>query len=377
MIKVSRGCLGEEELAEVKEAFAYGYFGLAAKVTEFEAALSRILQAEHVVATNNGTCALHLALDALGVGPGSEVILPSLTFVACFQAVSLTGATPVACDVHDDNLLMDVADVERRLTPRTRVLMPVHYASNPCDMDAIHALARRHKLRVVEDAAHALGSTYKGKPIGSSGDIACFSFDSIKNITCGEGGAVVCQDADLANRMRQKRLLGMDRKGQTSTAWKERGWQFDVRAQGFRYHMSNINAAIGLAQLRKLDAFIARRRAICKRYHHALSGVPGIRLLNVNYDEVAPHIFVIRVLSNQRDELMHYLKERDIETGINYIPNHLHTFYRKEGLSLPVTELAYQEILTLPLHCELSDTDVGLVIDQVLSFLKAAAGSSR
>lgn len=371
MIKVARGCLGREELAEVEAAFAYGYFGMAAKVTEFEAELARYLQATHVIATNNGTDALHLAIDALGIGSGDEVIVPSLTFVASFQAVSATGATPVACDVRQDDLLMDVQDVMRRITPRTKAIMPVHYASNPCDMDALLDLGKHRNIRIIEDAAHALGSDYKGRRIGSFGDVACFSFDSIKNITCGEGGAVACRDAGLAEVMRRKRLLGMERKSHASTSWKERSWKFDVATQGYRYHMSNINAAIGLAQMRKLDGFIARRRQICKRYDAAFAQCPGLRLLSVNYDEVAPHIYVVRVLKDRRDALMDYLKQRNIETGINYVPNHLHSFYAQEGLSLPVTEQAYAEILTLPLHCGLSDEDVGLVIAETLSFLDA------
>jgi len=365
MIKVSRGCLGEAELAAVKEAFDYGYFGLAAKVAEFEQALAAYLGAPYVVATNTGTSALHLALDAAGIGPGDEVIVPSLTYVACFQAISSTGARPVACDVHPDTLLMDVADARRRLTPRTRAVMPVHYAGNPCDMDALEALAEGRNIRIIEDAAHALGSTYRGRRIGG-GDIACFSFDSIKNVTCGEGGAVCCRDEGLAEIMRQKRLLGVDRQTQAAASWKERDWHYEVRTQGYRYHMSNINAAIGLVQLGRLDEFIARRRQICRRYDEAFYRVSGIETLKIDYNQVAPHIYVIRARNGGRDRLMAYLKEQDIETGINYIPNHLQPFYAAEGVTLPETEAAYGEILTLPLHCGLSDADVGRVIGAVI-----------
>ena len=369
MIKVSRGCLGEEELAEVKEAFDYGYFGLAYKVVEFEEELKKYLGAEHVIATNTGTSALHLALDALGIGDGDEVIAPSLTFVSSFQAISATGAIAVACDVYPDTLLMDVDDVQRKISPKTRAIMPVHYAGNPCDMDALLKIGEEHNIRVVEDAAHALGSYYKGKKIGSFGDVSCFSFDSIKNITCGEGGAIVCQEPKLADILRQKRLLGIDRKSHASS-WKERSWFYEVKTQGFRYHMSNINAAIGLAQLKKIDSFISRRREICRRYDSAFREIPAISCLRINYDEVAPHIYVIRVKDGKRDKLMAYLKELDIETGINYIPNHLHPFYANKAISLPETEKAYQEILALPLHCGLSDQDVDKVIQGVIEGLK-------
>jgi dTDP-4-amino-4,6-dideoxygalactose transaminase len=369
MIKVSRGCLGEAELAAVREAFDYGYFGLAGKVVAFEQALAAYLGAPHVVATNTGTSALHLALDAAGIGPGDEVIVPSLTYVACFQAISATGARPVACDVHPDSLLMDIADVRRRLTPRTRAVMPVHYAGNPCDLDALATLAKEKNLRIIEDAAHALGSTYRGKHVGG-GDIACFSFDSIKNITCGEGGAVCCRNAKLAELMRQKRLLGVDRKNQANASWKERSWHYQVRTQGYRYHMSNINAAIGLVQLGKLPEFIARRREICRRYDAAFAKIKPVETLKINYDQVAPHIYVIRVRNGRRDRLMAYLKEKDIETGINYIPNHLQPFYADKTAKLPETEKAYGEILTLPLHCGLSDADVEAVIGGVIAGLE-------
>ncbi len=369
MIKVSRGCLGEEELAEVKEAFDYGYFGLAAKVLEFEEKLKEYLGAKYVVATNTGTSALHLALDVLGIGGGDEVITPSLTFVGSFQAVSATGATPVSCEIYPATLLMDIDDVRRRITTRTKAIMPVHYAGNPCNMDALMRIGEEYNIRIVEDAAHALGSYYQGRKIGSFGDITCFSFDSIKNITCGEGGAIVCHDMELADRLRQKRLLGIDRKSHTSS-WKERSWFYEVRTQGFRYHMSNINAAIGLAQLKKIDSFISRRREVCRRYDSAFKEIPAISCLQINYDEVAPHIYVIRVKDGRRDGLMAYLKNLDIETGIHYIPNHLHHFYANKAISLPETEKAYQEILTLPLHFGLSDDDVARVIQGVIKGLE-------
>lgn len=370
MIKVSRGCLGEEELAEVKEAFDYGYFGLEYKVFKFEEELKKYLGAQYVTTTNTGTSALHLALDALGIGKGSEVITPSLTFIGAFQAISATGATPVPVDIYPDTLLIDIDDVRRKITTRTRAIMPVHYAGNPCNMDALIKIGDEYNIRIVEDAAHALGSYYKGKKIGSFGDIVCFSFDSIKNITCGEGGAVICHQTELADILRQKRSCGIERKHQAASTWKERTPYYEVKTQGFRYHMSNINAAIGLAQLKKIDSFISRRREICRRYDSAFREVPRINCLPINYDEVAPHIYVVRVKDGRRDSLMDYLKNLDIETGINYIPNHLHTFYANKAVSLPETEKAYREILTLPLHFGLSDDDVVMVIQGVIEGVK-------
>jgi perosamine synthetase len=373
MIKVSKGCLGKEELAEVREAFDYGYFGMAYKVLEFEEALRNYLGAKYVITTNNCTSALHIAVDALGIGKGDEVITPSLTFVGAFQAISATGATPVPVDIYPDTLLIDIEDVKRKITPRTKAIMPVHYTGNPCDIDALTKIAGEYKLRIIEDAAHAFGSYYKGRKIGSFGDIVCFSFDSIKNITCGEGGAVICHEPALADILGQKRLCGMKRLNQASAEWKERAPVYEVNTQGYRYHMSNINAGIGLAQLKKIDSFIARRREICRRYDSAFKKVSDIACLLINYDNVAPHIYVIRVKNGRRDGLMEYLKNLDIETGINYMPNHLHNFFARKKVSLPETEKAYQEILTIPLHCGLSDDDVNKVIQGVTEGLKKLA----
>lgn len=370
MIKVSKGCLGDDELAGVRQVFEAGYFGHSATVLEFEQALKQYLGAEHVVATSTGTSGLHLAMDALGVGKGDEVIVPSLTFVASFQAIAATGATPVPCDVEPDTLLIDLKDAARRITPRTKAMMPVHYVGNPCDIDALLQMAKDHGIRIVEDAAHAFGSTYKGRKIGSFGDIVCFSFDSIKNITCGEGGAIVCRQEPFADLLRRKRTLGIDRHVNREAAEKNRPWCFEVSTNGFRYHMSSINAAIGLAQLKKADGYIARRRHICHRYDAAFCGVAGLQPLRVDYNEAAPHIYVIRVQNGRRDALMQFLKDREIETGINYVPNHLHPFFRSAGASLPETERAYREILTLPLHCGLSDRDVETVIGRVLAFFR-------
>jgi len=367
-IKLARGSLGKEELEEVRSAFEYGYFGLAAKVDEFEKQLKLFLGAKHVVATNTGTSALHLAMDCIGIGSEDEVIVPSLTFAASFQAISATGATPVPCEVSPDTLLLDLKDVKSNITEKTKAIMPVHYAGNPCDMDSLLAIKKQHGIRIIEDAAHAFASTYKGNMIGSFGDIACFSFDSIKNMTCGEGGAIAFSDPSLGPILRKKRLLGIDRESQTTTSWKERNWFYDVSTQGFRYHMSNINAAIGLAQIKKVGAFIARRREICLQYDSAFKDLTGMRFLPIDYTTTAPHIYVILISDKKREALMQFLKNKDIESGIPYIPNHLHSFYKQDNHKLPVTEKVFDEILALPLHTELSNANIEHVITCTIEF---------
>jgi perosamine synthetase len=365
MIKVSRGCLGAEELDAVRRAFEYGYFGHAANVMAFEDVLKNYLGASHVIAVASGTAALHLALEALGIGPGDEVILPSLTFVASFQAVSATGAKPVACDVDPKTLLLDLDDVQKKVTPRTKAVMPVHYAGNPCDLDGLLRLKKETGIRIVEDAAHAFGSTYKGRKIGGIGDVACFSFDSVKNITCGEGGAVVCSDPILAAKVREKRLLGIDRREGLNEG---KRWLYEISTRGYRYHMGNINAAIGLEQLKKVDAFVARRRAIARRYDAAFREESGLVPLPLDYQTVAPHIYVLRVKGGRRDALMAHLDGEGVETTIHYIPNHRQPLYAEPADAFPVTEAAYGELLSLPLHCGLTDADVDTVIRSVSDF---------
>ena len=369
MIRVSQPVVGDEELAAVKVALERGYYGHAEKVLEFEDRLRNYLNAPEVVCVVNGTAALHLSCDALGLGPGDEVLVPSITYVASFQAIAATGATPVACDVEGHTLLIDLEDARQRITAQTKAIMPVHYAGNAANMEDVHLLAEEYGLRVVEDAAHAFGSTLHGKKVGSFGDISCFSFDSIKTITCGEGGAIVSKDSDLAELIRQKRQLGIDRKSHPSASWRDRSRGYDVSTQGFRYHMGNINASIGLVQLGKVNEFITRRREICKRYDAAFRDVDGLRTLCMDYDEVAPHIYVIRVEDGRRDALMEFMRNCDIETGVNYIPNHLHTYFKHNGFPLPEAEQAYAEILTLPLHAALSDDDVYRVMETIIEFL--------
>ena len=318
MIKSSRGCCGAEELTEVKDAFEYGYFGLAFKVNELEEEIGKYLNTDRkVICTNTGTTALHLALDTIGIKQGDEVIMPSFTFVATAQAVEMCGGKVVFCEVHPDTFLMDVEDVKKKITDKTKAIIPVHYAGRPCDMDALIKIHDETGIRIVEDAAHAFGSYYKGQKIGSFGDITCFSFDSIKVMTCGEGGAIVTNDETFDDLSRKKRLLGIDRKTMHVKDWKKRSWVYDVPATGYRYHMSNINAAIGLAQIKKVDKFIERRRKLCGLYDEKLTGITGIETMPVTYGDITPFMYVIRVKDGMRNALKDFLAAHDIESGIS------------------------------------------------------------
>lgn len=366
LMPVSRPSIGSEELSEVEKVFKSRWLGLGAWVLKFEQGLKAFLGARNVIAVNTGTTAIHLALDSIGIGKGDEVIVPSLTFAATIQAIALTGAKPVFCDVEEDTLNMDVDDMERRITSRTRVVMPVHYCGLPCDMDEILKIARKKNIKVVEDAAHAFGSFYKGRRIGSFGDITCFSFDPIKNITCGEGGAITTSNDELAAVIYKKRMLGIDK--DTWSRYKhKRDWFYEVTTLGFRYHMSNINAAIGIKQLEKVEDFISRKRELVKAYDKMLRDVKGVELLKKDYIGVAPFNYMIKV-KGRRDELMKFLKRKNIDSGVHYIPNHLQPFFKNSRNRLPVTERLWKEIITLPLYYEMSDGEQALVIDSVREF---------
>ena len=366
LIPVSRPSLGEAELASVKTVFDSGWLGLGAQVFEFEQALQKFLNAKHVVCTNTGTTAIHLALDALGIGKGDEVIVPSFTYVATIQAITATGATPVFCDIHADNLNIDTKEIKRKIARRTKAILPVHYRGFPCEMDEIGELAKKKNLFVIEDAAHAFGSSYKGKKIGSFGDITCFSFDPIKNITCGEGGAVVFQDDSLLEKIQQKRILGID-KDTWSRYRNERSWFYDVVTQGYRYHMSNISAAVGLIQLKKFDRMNQRKIEVAQKYDSAFEGVEGITLLrNDDYRDIGLFVYILKVKKG-RNELMDHLARKGVGSGIHYIPSHIFSFYKKEAVSLPITEQIYDEILTLPLFPDITDSQIERVIDAVIS----------
>jgi dTDP-4-amino-4,6-dideoxygalactose transaminase len=367
-IRLSKSCVGEEEKTAVARVIDAGYLGMGREVQLFEEELQAYLGTSlQVICVNTGTAALHLAVQCLDIGPGDEVLVPSITYVASFQAVAAAGAKPVACDVTLGRAFIDLVDAERRLTSRTKAIMPVHYASDSQEIGAVYAFAARHGLRVIEDAAHGFGCVRDGKRVGAEGDILCFSFDGIKNITSGEGGAVVTGDAALARRIQDARLLGVER--DTEKRFKgERSWTFDVLNQGFRYHMSNIMAAIGREQLKKIGRFSKRRQSSVARYRKELAGLAGLSFLDLDYENIVPHIFVIRVLNGRRDGLMDHLRANNIECGIHYQPNHLLNYFSTD-YSLPISENLISEFLTLPLHAELAEDELTKVIEAVSNFL--------
>ncbi len=375
MIPISRPLTGLEEIRAMEKVFDTGWLGLGSTVFEFEEALKKYLGAKHVVAVNTGSSALHIALAGFGVGPEDEVILPSITFAACVQSILALGAAPVFAESDEETLLLDPEDVRRRITKRTKAVMPVHFCGNPGNLGALLELSKQHGFKLIEDAAHAFGSQYQGKKIGTHGDAVCFSFDPIKNITTGEGGAVALSDDKVAEDIRRMRILGIDK--DTWHRYKNtRTYVYEVVSPGYRYHMPNFCAAVGLEQLKKLPGFIERRRKIARRYDEAFRELGIVRPLKIDYETVAPHIYIVRVPEARRDEFMEYLKGRGVGTGLHYIPNHAQPYFQKYAPApLPRSEKLGREIVTLPLHCAMSDADVDAVVDAVAGFCKSPANA--
>lgn len=330
------------------------------------------------ISVNSATAGLHLALESLGIGPGDDVIVPTLTFTATAEVVRYLGARPVFVDVEPDRMTLSVEAVEAALTPRTRAVVPVHYAGLACDMDALLALARRHGLRVVEDAAHAFPTRYKGRLVGTlDSDVTVFSFYANKTMTTGEGGMVVTRDPELARRVRVMRLHGISQDAFDRYVSKKPAWYYEVVAAGFKYNLTDIASAIGIQQLRKIDRFAARRAHLARRYHDGLAGLP-LRLpaRPDGASTHAWHLYVVRLAPEARlgrDEMIAELARRGIGTSVHFIPLHRHPYWRDtydlSPARFPVAEACYQGMLTLPLYTKMSDADQDRVIRHLAELL--------
>jgi dTDP-4-amino-4,6-dideoxygalactose transaminase len=369
---MSRPSLTEAEVAAVREVFESGWLGEGPRVKAFESALSEYTGVRHVVAVNTGTSALHVALESLGVGRGHEVILPSFTFAADAMAIRLCGATPVFADIDPATLNLDPADVRKRLTPRTRAVMPTDYGGLPADVPGIRRALGGAAVRIVRDAAHSFGSLSDGRPVGlhHGEDATCFSFDAIKTLTCGEGGAVLVDGDDLARRLRRKRTLGFEagaRPRSPGSAVLVRG----VVDTGYRYHMSDINAAIGIVQLGRFAGIAERKRNVAKLYDRLLAGQPSIGTFPRNYDEVVPFIYPVRVPADRRDALIERFASRGIHADLRYSPCHLDPLFSDGATHLPVTEALTREVLCLPIYADLGADEVEEVTEVLKEHLAA------
>ena len=365
--------IGEEEIEEVVQTLRSGWLTMGPKTIEFEKRFAEYVGAKHAIAVNSATAGLHLALDAIGLKPGDEVITSVYTFTASAAVVLHHRARPVLVDVEPVTLNMDPEEVERHIGPRTRAIIPVHFAGVPCDMDPLLKLAERHGLTVIEDAAHALPAQYRGRMVGAIGDFTVFSFYAVKNLTTGEGGMITTESDEYADLLRTRRLHGISR-----DAWKrysaEGSWYYEVDYPGYKCNMTDINAALGLQQLKKLDRFQGIRNHYATLYERGLSDLPELILPETpSYAQHAWHLYVIRLrpdrLTIGRDRFFELLRQANIGASVHFIPLHIHPFYREmfeyQPEDFPQALRAYQGAISLPLYPRMSEADVWAVIDAV------------
>lgn len=371
-IPVFRPLLEKEEFEAARKALELGWLGMGSYVEEFEHAIKEFVGAgdRYVAATSTGHAALHLAMLVANVGPEDEVITPSFNNIADFQAILATGARPVFCDIKNDTLCVELAEAEKLVTPRTKAMIVMDYDCVLCDHDQVARFARKHNIRIIHDAAHSFGSKYRGKAIGSFSDICIFSFDPVKTITCIDGGVIVVRTQEELAAIHEMRLIGM---GQPSSLMyqNQRAWTYDVSRVGFRYHMANLHAAIGLAQLRKMALITESRRSACRSYNEQLSKITGVIVPKTDFEDVTPFLYYIRVAEEKRDALRLFLREQGIDTGVHWQPGHWFTLLKdcRRG-DLSVTDRVGREILSLPLHSCMARTDIEKITNSVTAFFE-------
>ncbi len=377
-IPFHRARITPDEIDAVNEVLRSGWITMGRATLAFEERFAAAVGAPHAIAVSSCTAALHLALVVLGVGPGDEVIVPADTFVATAEAVEYCGARPVLADIDRDTHCVDPAALERAITPRTRAVIPVHFAGQPCDMAAIMDIAQRHGARVVDDAAHAFPASIGGAAIGSCADLTCFSFYATKTLTTGEGGMITTRNPEWADALATLRLHGMSR-----DAWRrysgETSWRYDVTRLGYKYNTTDIAAAIGLGQLARADALRDERERIAQRYSRAFAADAALIPYAVRPGGVcAWHLYPLKLnldsLAVDRDRFMALMRERGVATSVHFIPLYHFTHFKGRGWSpdgFPESEWVFAREVSLPLYPGMTDAEVDYVIDAVLGIARA------
>ena len=368
----------EDEIQAVVETLRSGWLTTGARVRQFETDFARYVGSQHAIAVNSCTAALHLALDAVGVREGDEVLVPTMTFAASAEVVLYFKARPVLVDCQADTMNIDPEQIEKAITTKTRVIMPVHIGGQPCDMERILEIARVHNLKVVEDAAHALPARYQGRFVGTIGDITCFSFYATKTITTGEGGMATTENPEWAERMRIMSLHGI-----SHDAWKrytaEGSWYYDILHPGYKYNLTDVAAALGVQQLKKCDRFWEHRRRCAAWYNEGFKDLPEV---SVPY--LAPqvqhawHLYVIQLNLEQlhinRSQFIELLRRENIGTSVHFIPLHLHPYYRDtfgyHAEDFPTASTIFERLISLPIYPTLTEPDVQRVIDTVRTLVR-------
>lgn len=375
---IAKPMIGQEEITAVTDVLKSGWLTTGPKVKEFEQNMQTYTGCKTAIGLTSCTGGMHIALAALGIGKGDEVIVPAYTFAATAHVVAWLGATPVLVDVEKDTFNIDPKAIEKAITPKTKAIIPVHFAGHACDMDAIMAIAKKNKLAVVEDAAHAVGTDYKGKKIGNFGDITVFSFYATKNMTTGEGGMIVTNNEELGKKLRRFAYFGVDK--DAFNRYSNKGtWYYEIVELGFKYNMDNIQGALGVEQLKKLESFIAKRQQLAKVYDELLKGVPHVTRPTAHaYTRHTFHLYPILVdwdaAGVSRDAVIAKLRELNVGTSVHFIPLHLHPHYQKQyGYKrgdFPNTESLFDRELSIPLYPGMNEDDVRYVVEALKEALK-------
>lgn len=368
----------EDDIQLVVETLRSGWLTTGPKTKQLEESFAQYVGCRHAVAVNSGTAALHLALDAIGIHEGDEVLVPTMTFAATAEVVLYFKATPILVDCQPDTFNIDPALIERAISSKTRAIIPVHFAGQPCDMSQILEIAKRHRLKVIEDAAHALPAAYRGKTVGTIGDLTCFSFYATKTITTGEGGMITTENEEYADRTRMMSLHGISK-----DAWKrytaEGSWYYEILSPGYKYNLTDIAAALGLGQLKKCQRFWEARQRIAQRYNEAFADLPEMQLPVCRPDvQHAWHLYVIQLVPERlrinRDAFIEELKQEGIGTSVHFIPLHLHPYYRHtlryHPGDFPRAMESFQRIISLPIYPKMTAANVETVITAVRKIIE-------
>ena len=372
-IPFSRPWIDDTEIEAVSQVLASKWISTGNRVREFERAFAEYLGVKHAIAVSSCTAALHLSLVVAGIGSDDEVITTPYTFTATAEAIRYVGAKPVFVDIQPDTLNIDTSKIEAAITDRTTAILPVHIAGASCDMDTLREICNTHDLTLIDDAAHAIPTEYKGQYIGNLGDLSAFSFYANKNLTTGEGGMITTNSDAFAKPLRTMRLHGINK-----DAWSRQSqrniWRYDITTEGYKYNMTDIQAAMGLCQLMKLNKQDERRRNLAQLYQTELAQFPQIDtpLVPDNPREHAWHLYIIQLNTGNRDIFVEALREANIECSVHYIPLHLFDFYQerygyRDG-DFPCAEAAFERVVSLPLHPGLTEDDIHIVINAIGNF---------
>lgn len=376
-IPYGRQCIDEDDINEVIKVLKSDYLTTGPKIEEFEADFANYVGAKYAVAISNGTAALHAACFAAGIESGDEVITTPITFAASANAVLYCGGTPVFADIDSSTYNIDPKDIRKKITKKTKAIIPVHFTGQPCDMDEIRKIAEEYNLIVIEDAAHALGASYKNQKIGSISDMTTFSFHPVKHITTGEGGMITTNNKELYEKLLLFRSHGITRNAELLENKNEGSWYYEQHELGYNYRITDIQCALGISQLKKIDRFIERRIEIATLYNEAFKDINEITIPYQAEDGISSwHIYVLKFdlnkLNLKRNDIFDRLRAKGIGVNLHYIPVYLHPYYIKLGYKkgiCPKAEVLYDEIITIPLFPDMTDEDVNYVINAIKSVI--------